>query len=58
MKAKCLSGLRDKHRLGECKPLRDARADLPAAFVQAVDKALLNKIAALPNILQVKALEF
>ena len=25
---------------------------------QAVDKGLLNKIAALPNILQVKALEF
>jgi len=32
--------LREKHRRRESKPLRDARADLPAAFVQAVDRAL------------------
>jgi len=40
VEARRLSRLREKHRHGECTLLRDARADLPVAFVQAVDKAL------------------
>ncbi|MCZ6746797.1 MAG: serine/threonine-protein kinase [Acidobacteria bacterium] len=40
VEAKRISELRDKHQRGEGKPLRDARADLPAPFVQAVDRAL------------------
>lgn len=39
---KTLSELAGKHERGELTPLRDVRADLPQAFVQAVEGALTN----------------
>ena len=38
--AKSLSELREKHRRGESARLRDVRPDLPAAFVEVVERAL------------------
>jgi len=40
VEAATLSELREKHRKGERVPLRDHRPDLPAGFVQVVERAL------------------
>lgn len=42
VEASSFSELQEKHRKGERVPLRDHRPDLPAAFVQVVERALAN----------------
>jgi TolB-like protein/Tfp pilus assembly protein PilF len=44
-----LEELRERHARGDLVPLRDRRADLPSAFVHAVDMALAADSSARPN---------